>query len=203
MMEKPSTQVFGWCLFSCFKLTFMLVSLHSAGQTERSCRRWPGCNRPDSFLCHLVSGRLVIHCHGRKSLLTLYQKLLVTKFLDVMWRMVKREYHMSLPCIWKAFISHNHKQDFICWGNLIVRHFVLSIYKISKRDFENPGFFIYRDCPAVTEGEILEIMNTKGSSFKKPKDWNVQVPAGMLKLAVHLLDYSVFSVETLDCIYGA
>lgn len=131
----------------------------------------------------------MIHYHGRKFLLTLYQKLLVTKFLDVMGRTVKIEYHTSLACIWKAFISHNHKQDFLCWDNLIVRHFVLSIYKISKKEFENPGFFIYRDCPTVTEWEILEIMNTKGSSFKKPKklecpssSWNAQISCASARL---------------------
>lgn len=77
-------------------------------------------------------------------------------FLDVMGRTVKREYHRSLFCIWKALFSHNHKKDFICWGNLIVRYFAFCIYKMTKKEYENPGFFIYRDCPAAIEGEILE-----------------------------------------------
>jgi len=49
----------------------------------------------------------------KKFLLSLYQELSVTRFLDVMVGTVKRDYRRSLPCVWKAFIvCHNHKQDF-------------------------------------------------------------------------------------------
>lgn len=56
---------------------------------------------------------------------------------------------------------------------MIVRHFALSVYKMTKKVswifFENPGFFIYRDCPAVIEGENLETMDTKEAHSKSQK----------------------------------
>lgn len=41
--------------------------------------------------------------------------------------------------------------------------------KVSWIFFENPGFFIYRDCPAVIEGENLETMDTKEAHSKSQK----------------------------------
>lgn len=38
--------------------------------------------------------------------------------------------------------------------------------------------------------------------MQRAKDKNVEVPAGKLKLAVHLSDYSVFHVETVNCIHA-
>lgn len=35
----------------------------------------------------------------------------------------------------------------------------------------------------------------------KAKDRNVEVPAGILKFPIHLLGYSFFHAETLNCIY--
>lgn len=94
-------------LISCGQFTFNRLDRKELQEMSRF-------ERPASFLCHLVSGRLVIPYHGKKFLLSLCQELLITNFLDVMGRTVKREYYTSLPCIQKALISHNHKQDFIC-----------------------------------------------------------------------------------------
>lgn len=134
-----------------------------------------------AHFCHMVSGRPVIHYHGGRFLLSLCQELLVANFLDVMGRPVKREYHTSLPCIWKALISHNHKQDFIYWGNLTVRHFSsLYLQNVEERIWKSWVFHLQWLSCSDRRGNLRD-HGHKGSSFKKPK-------FRILKLPVHLLE---------------